>query len=394
MRALLVALLLLLVPGSGSADCLTAPTTLFFSPAGNDEATNSCRVASNPCKSLQRAYDRLQANTDLKGQGVTFLLAPGTYTEGLQATGALRGQKYPSQLTIRGNILTPSSVVMAPLFTAPSFSAAFGAMYQLEGLKFDHSLTAQDMILVGQYSTIGLGFVEFGYNFNPYNHVSVGFFGHLYVYGGYTISGGGQCHIDVANSAGVYFNTNGVGGLINVPVVGAPNFVAGFLYVASNASINAQAIGWDGAASGKRYVAEGNGVIDVGCTYALPGSVAGTLSTGGQYMANPGACPMLPTDVAAEMHLDAVPATVHAGETVTVSWRASGISAGPSCWVEAAPLPGTLTQLPDLDTTAHAGIAAWGQKSAVLTQTTTYTLHCLTQDGHQAASGPLTVTVQ
>lgn len=377
-----------------AAEELTAPITLHFSPGGNDEFTNNCRTASNPCKSLQIAYDKLQRDTDLRGNQVTFLLVPGIYAQGLQATGPLRGQKFPSQLVIRGSILTPSSVLLAPNFSQPSFSAAFGAMYNIEGIKMDHTFTTQDMILVGQYSTIGIGFVDFGYNFNPYNHVSVGFFGNLYVYGSYTISGGAQVHVDVANSAAVYYNTNGVAGLINVPIVNSPSFFAGFFYVASNASINSQAIGWTGFASGRRYVAEGNGVLDVGCTPVnnIPGNQLGFLQTGGQILFHGGGCGTVPGNAAQEMHIDAAPRVVQAGQTSTLSWRASGIS-NDSCWVDASPGP-ALTPAPDTQTTNRSGIAAWGQKTVTMSITTSYTLRCLTGNGSQAASAPLTVIVQ
>lgn len=390
--ALFLMLLALALPAHAVEE-LTGPITLHFASNGNDAATNNCRAASNPCKSLQIAYDKLQRDTDLRGFQVVFLIGPGVYSQGLYATGALRGQKFPQQLVIRGSILTPSSRIFAPNFSQPSFSAAFGAMYAIEGVKMDHTFTTQDMILVGQYSTIAIGFVDFGYNFNPYNHVTVGFFGNLQVYGSYTISGGGQTHIDVANSAAVYFNTNGVAGLISVPITGVPTFVAGFLYVASNASINAQAIGWGGPASGRQYVAEGNGVIDIGCTSSLPGNQSGILRTGGQLITTgPGSCGVLPTNVAAEMSIEASPRVVAAGEQVTVSWRASGIS-NDSCWVES--LPGSpLTPVPDTETTVRSGIAAWGQKTVTLTSTKTYTLRCLTGNGSQAASAPLTVVVQ
>lgn len=394
MRSVLFLLLVLCPSPVWAATDLVGQTTFYVAPNG-DDAGNNCLDASDPCRNLQYAYDFVQQNFDLRGNTIIFQLAPGVHTTGLQATGLLRGQKSPGNVTIRGNILTPSTVVVRPTGQFPSFTAAFGAQYQVEGVKMDHTNTAQDTIQVGQYATIGIAFVEFGYNFNPYNHVTVAFLANFYVYGDYKISGGGQTHLDVANQSTVYYNTNGTAGLITVPIVGSPAFHAGFLYVASNASINAQAIGWSGVATGPQYVIEGNGVIDIGCTptSGIPGNVIGTLRTGGQLLNGLGGCvaPQPP-----DLHLSASPNVVASGGTTTLSWRANSVTGGPSCWVHQT--NGTnpfFTDAPDLQTTITTGITARGQKtSGPIYETATYVLRCLNIQGGQAASSPVTVTVQ
>ena len=388
-RIAIVLFLFLATPAFAQTN-LTGQTTFYISPNGFDPG-NNCLSFLDPCRTIQYAYDMVQQNFDLKGNRVIFQLSPGTHVTGLQATGPLRGQTGPRNVVIRGNILNPQTVLVRPTGTQPSFTAAFGAQYSLEGVKMDHTNTQADMIQVGQFAVISFGYVEFGHNFNPFNHVTVAFNATLFVHGHYKISGGGQTHLDVANQSSVYYNTNGTAGLINVTIVGSPSFFAGFLYVASNASINSQAIGWNGAGGGPKYVIEGNGVIDIGCTNvnAIPGHLPGIVRTGGQLLTgNSCVAPTVP-----DLHLSASPVVVHAGETTTLSWQANSITPNPTCWVNASDI-GYFTAAPDLDTTIINGIAAYGQKtSAPLYETVTYVLRCLSMSGGQAASGEVVVTV-
>jgi hypothetical protein len=71
---------------------------------------------------------------------------------------------------------------------------------------------------------------------------------------------------------------------ITVTLVGTPNFNSGFV-AASDGTVLAPVNTFAGGATGPRYLAVLNGVIDTqgrGSNY-FPGSVAGSTQTGGQY---------------------------------------------------------------------------------------------------------------
>ena len=395
MKNLLIALLIIFYPTFVTAEMtvLTNQTTFFVSPNGLD--SNNGLTENTPWKDLQFAYNQIQNNYDLRGQTVILQLAEGIYNSSLQATGLLRGQLSPGNFIIRGNIVRPENVIIKPSGTFPSFTAAFGAMFHLEGVKMDHSNTSQDMIMVGQYSTISIAFVEFGENRNPYNHITVAFLANLIVTGDYKISGSGQTHLDVANQSTVYYNTNGIADLIKVTIVNSPSFFAGFFYIASTASVNAQAINWLGFVLGPQYVIEGNSILDIGGTLAenFPGTVLGVLRTNGQLLNNPGNFVM---PAASELFISASPIIIKPGEKTTITWRANNITPNPSCWInQNVGNGGYFTDAPDLDTTFRSGITSRGQKvSEPLYQSTTYILRCLDIFGANVASAPITVVVQ
>lgn len=388
-RFFLVASMLLASPAFGQVK-LQNQITFFISPDGSN--SNSGMSASSPWRDLQYAYVFIQNNFDLNGQTVILNMAPGIYTKGLQATGPILGQRTPFNFVIRGNILNPAAVTIQPSGFNPSLTAAFGAQLSIEGVKFDHSFTSQDTIQVGQFSTISVAFVEFGHNFNPYNHVTVAFNATFQVTGSYQISGGGQTHLDIANQSSVYYNTNGVPGLIRVDISNSPNFFAGFFYIASNASANIQAINWQGFASGKQYVLEGNGVLDIGGTHPseIPGNGVGEIRTGGQLL-SPG---IFSSPVAAQLSLSASPSVISSGESTVLTWRANYVSSNPTCWVHDL-VNGYFTSAPDFTTTITDGITARGQKATEpLDESATFVLRCLDISGMPVASAPVHVVVE
>jgi hypothetical protein len=285
--------LLLTLPAAGWAQGLTpieGGQTFYFSATADPSNAGCDGSQACPWGGLQVAYDHVRTHFRLVSGAIVFQLADGTYARGLQATSPILGQPSPQQFRIIGNPAHPERVVIRPTGTQPSFVASYGGMFYLDGVKMDHTATAQDMIIIGQYSTVQLGHVEFGYNFNPYNHITVNLHGYLEVLSSYKISGGGQCHILLGNQATAYFNTNGAQGLIDVDISTNPDFYAAFLYLSANSSGNIQAVGWHGAARGRKFLVEGNSTLDIGGTHPcdVPGNQSGLRRTGGQLLTHPG----------------------------------------------------------------------------------------------------------
>lgn len=154
----------LVIPSSGGGGgggtgrtILTTPTTFYVSTAGSD--VTGVGSLANPWFSRSHAYNTLQSKYDLGGQTVTVQLANGVYTDSLQATGPLVGQNGAGGLIFTGNTADATQVVIRPAaLTGYAFSAAFGAQYQVQFFTIDMINSSADGIVVGQKSSINIGF--------------------------------------------------------------------------------------------------------------------------------------------------------------------------------------------------------------------------------------------
>ena len=169
---------------------LIAPTTFYVSTTGSDGSGDGS--AENPWASPSHALQVLY-QYDLNGHTVFIQIADGTYRNSIQAYGPFRGQTQgATQITFRGNMTSPENVVInPPLDTGYCFSAAFGAAYALRGMKFHNTEGHYDTMAVGQFSTISIANVIFGYNnYQPttaVNDITVAFSGRLLIDGDYTV---------------------------------------------------------------------------------------------------------------------------------------------------------------------------------------------------------------
>ncbi len=115
------------------------------------------------------------------------------------------------------------------------------------------------------------------------NHMYAAAGGSIIIMGSYSISGGAQCHVQAATEGYIEMSSS-PDRHVGVTISGNPNFSGGFA-VAGAGSISAANNGFNGSTTGPRYDAHLNGVIftnNKGINY-FPGSVAGSVSTGGQY---------------------------------------------------------------------------------------------------------------
>jgi hypothetical protein len=273
---------------------LSADTTFYLSPTGDD--ANGDGTAAHPWATPSSAYYTLQRSYHLAGHTVTLKLAPGTYNDSMQAYGPLVGQRPndPTGLVFEGDVSNPSSVMMNPA-SGFSFGGAYNVAFTVRGFKLigwkgtisnGIEVGVGDEIGIGMHAVISVANVVFTQAGNGFNHLTAAFDGQVYFDGDYTIEGGGghhgQAHLDIANQSNVHYRTNPDGSPIHVQLNGEPVFDAGFLYVASNAVVNAIGTLWNGVAHGLQFVSEGNAQIHAGSSGGLlPGDVTGTTRTGG-----------------------------------------------------------------------------------------------------------------
>lgn len=258
---------------SSGREVLTANRTYFVATTGSD--TNDGLTAGTPFATIQKAID-VACALDLSIFNVTIQVADGTY-----AAVTLKPYVGRGPITIVGNSTTPNNVVINNASGNAISSAAMCGNWQIQFLK----LTAGGInIQAAAGSNITLTGVNHGTCGNYHMRALSG--GQITIAtSGYEISGGALRHLFAYLGGMITYN-----GPQTVTVVGTPNFSQQCAYAADNGAIQFNGgVAFTGAATGQRYLAQANGVIDTsassgGSTTFFPGSVAGATATGGQYL--------------------------------------------------------------------------------------------------------------
>jgi hypothetical protein len=226
---------------------------------------------------IQAAWNLLARSYDLNGRTVTIQLADGTYSAGLGASGPLVGQTGPSSVVIKGNSSSTTAVVVS----RGGFCATAGASFTIRNLKI-YSSSNENLVFAVSGATINIVGIDFGSTTAAYHIAAQG--GNVNILGSYSISGGATAHFQVSGPCVINY---GQPQAITITLSGSPSFSYGFASVGNGGSLyigNMPA--FSGSATGPRYSVYGNGVIYTngsGESY-LPGSIAGTKATGGQYI--------------------------------------------------------------------------------------------------------------
>jgi hypothetical protein len=183
------------------------------------------------------------------------------------------------QLRIDGNSAAPANCVL---------SITSANAIQIEGRK------AGPVLLRGfKVTTAGIGSAvylssdawvrvenNFDFGATAYGHTQITGKSLLELAGNYTISGGGTLHFTVDQQSVVASLV-----AITITLTGTPVFANQFIRAMENGYAYLPAITFVGGATGVRYLAQFNGVIQTnggGANY-FPGNSAGSTSSGGQY---------------------------------------------------------------------------------------------------------------
>ncbi len=262
------------LPFTASREKLAAARTYFVSPTGSD--ANDGLSAATPYLTIAKAYAVVSGSLDFGGQAVTIQLANGTYAGGLAIQTAWVGG---GTLVLQGNTATPSSVIVNPgVFGAYGVYvvAPLPGVLSITGIKFVCAATAIHHESAG---LLRFGKVDFG-TCGSYHIATAAPGAKIEASDAYAISGPALIHW-LANGQGLI----SVAGR-TITITGTPVFAAAFAYATRLSQIQGFANTFTGTATGVRYLVDGNSLIftnSAGAT-AYPGSSAGSVSTGGQYL--------------------------------------------------------------------------------------------------------------
>lgn len=255
---------------------LAGAATFYVATTGNDITGNG--TVGTPWQTIQHAINYVADNIDLSGFTATIQVEDGTYSESVGVGMAWVGGG-PSSVVIDGNSGTPTNVIL----TSASSSSALtvtgtGCGLRIQNLKIQNTSTGP-AITVGQSANLTMGAgVVFGVAGSA--HISGQDNGKFFASNNYTITGAAVNHIVSGINASI--NTNS----ITVTITGTPAFSGSYVDAYDNGTIYALGMTFTGSATGVRYAATGNGVIDTGGGGAsyFPGSSGGSVSSGGQYI--------------------------------------------------------------------------------------------------------------
>ncbi|EKS28239.1 hypothetical protein [Afipia felis] len=259
-----------LAPARGK---LTANRTYYVRTDGSDSNNGLANTSGGAFLTIQKAIDVALGTLDFGGFTVTIQLADGSYTVSSLAIGSGVGLLSPASLVIRGNNTTPGNVKVSG--TGNAFAAeSANAICTILDMEVSSSGSGTSCFRSSAGGQIFFGNVRFAATGSG-GHITVTEGGAVQAVSNYEIVGGSTYHAQIA---GGMFRATGR----NITLTGTPAFSGAYIAATRCGSAIVFGCTYTGSATGKSYDAQTNAVVSaLGAT--LPGDVAGTTSTGGQY---------------------------------------------------------------------------------------------------------------
>lgn len=260
---------------SSTREVLTADRTYYVRTDGSNSNNGLSNTAGGAFLTIQKAID-VVASLDISIYDVVIQLNDGTYSQNVTLKNVIGS----GTVEIRGNIATWSNVVInSPVNRFTIFGDSFVGNYLFRGLRVSSSHVTGGAFYIRGMSSVKVGLISF--ITTPY-HFVLEHGARVDVVDNYSISGTASTHIYVWYSASIdYTSVSGK----TITLLSTPNFSSMFLDASYQGGlyVSPNNFTFSGSATGKRYGVNSNATVATfGLT--LPGSIAGTTATGGQYM--------------------------------------------------------------------------------------------------------------
>lgn len=254
-------------------EVLTGNRTYYVATTGND--ANDGLTALTPFLTIQKAIDVVYGSLDLGIYDVTIQLADGTYTEAAIVNAPAVGT---GNVLIQGNTGTPANVIWTTTtLNTVCLEARSEARIQVGSLEMQASGAGVGCAYANRGRITFKSGMRFGTSTTFHAIAARG--GLIEFSANYDIVGGASYHWFCTDAG-----SNIVAQVITITLTGTPAFSI-FVVAETPSFVLANGNTFSGAATGTRYLAVLNGVIQTGgggATY-FPGNVAGSTATGGQY---------------------------------------------------------------------------------------------------------------
>ena len=261
--------------GGPLRELLKAARTYYVRTDGSNSNDGLSNTSGGAFQTIQRAYDVIASTLDLGGQAVTIQVGNGTYTAGLSVNQPWTGG---GSVTVQGDTTTPSNVLVS-VTGADCFITGCPLPGTLNIKGFEgRTTTAGCVINHAGGGVLYFGNMKFGATVNAHVQCASGCY--VNCSGAYTISGNADRHWNALH--GGFIQING----ITVTMSGTPAFASAFVAASNTAKVESVGMTFSGSATGPRYSATTNSVINTGGAGAIyfPGNSAGSTGSGGQYV--------------------------------------------------------------------------------------------------------------
>jgi hypothetical protein len=257
----------------GIRERLAANRTYFVRTDGSDSNDGLTNSSAGAFLTVRRAIDVVYGTLDLGGFNVTIQVGNGTYTGQVNVTSPQVGS---GVIEILGDTTTPSNVVFNPASGNAIGVTGFGSRLRARGIR----LTSSGGAYLAQTNFGGfleLGNIEFGTSASQLIYCDGNSVLRFIANYAFTASAPSAFLIQGGAVVVSLFRT--------ITLTGAPAFSV-FANVSSTGVLLIYGCTFTGAATGARYYAISNAVIDTGGGGAsyLPGNSAGAELTGGRYV--------------------------------------------------------------------------------------------------------------
>ena len=260
--------------GFSTRTVLTANATYYVATTGNDSSGNG--TSGTPWLTIQHAMNYIADNIDLGDFNATIQVADGNYTAGAANSVSFVGGTN-GNVIVQGNTGTPSNVLINVTGSNCFYGNGAGAGYTVQYMKLQTSGSGS-CVAADQGAQMGYNNIVFGSCAAP--HVNAVNYGRIFCGGNYSIVANAPVHLSA--SSGGFIATSAVS---TVTLTGTPAFANEFATASGLGQINAGGFTYSGAATGTRYNASLNSVINTngGGANFFPGNGAGSVATGAQY---------------------------------------------------------------------------------------------------------------
>lgn len=253
-------------------ELLTGARTYYVRTDGSDSNTGLANSATGAFLTLQKAINVVYGTLDLYGNNVTIQVGNGTYTTGVLVDSPQVGK---GTITLQGDTTTPSNVVISTT-SADAIKVMGQAVISVKGFKLVTATSGFGILCRDSGVTFITGKMEYGACAS--GHILSQTAQIISESISYTISGNAPYHIRASLTG--FISVFGC----TVTLTGTPAFSTAYAQVLAGVIV-ASSNSWTNTATGTRYDATLNGVINTGGGGAnyFPGNAGGTTATGGQY---------------------------------------------------------------------------------------------------------------
>jgi hypothetical protein len=259
-------------PSGGARELLTANRTYYVRTDGNDSNNGLSNTSGGAFLTIQKAWN-VVLTLDLAGFTVTIQLADGAYTAGLSISAPALG----GTVILNGNSSTPTNVVISTANCVALNEP--GTAITLQNLRLTSTNAGISVLSPGALVTLGPGLSFAGTAAQAHMDIRQGKI--LAVGNNFTIAGGGNCWV-LAQQYGVFESAN-----LNITFSGTPAWTGAGIAIGGGI-VSLWNTTMSGAATGKRYDVNSNGVLNsfgagTSSTF-FPGNSNGIVSSGGQQL--------------------------------------------------------------------------------------------------------------